>query len=199
MVAPHVHADETGFQRMSAAPNGTKKFVGNLNKSKSVLHREPINMIGEQMLGPEHSMCSVEVAMQWSDLHAENVFCFTSTIRNKKGGARLAGFCTALTRMLSTYRQNEMQKQVGKMAIELDDVCEGLCAVVSIKMPDPKCSDQPKIKLVSADATPCISSVVADRLVAWLDENPTEAPLRPAGLKAAMALAMAMAASAACG
>ena len=162
-------------EHVFAFEDGIKEFVAHLNKSKSVLHKEPINMIGERMLGPGPSMCSVEVAMQWNDSYAENVFCFTNTIRNKEGGTHLAGFRTALTRTLNTYMQKEMQKQVGKMDIEGDDMREGLCAVVSIKMPDPKFSDQPKSKLVSADATPCVSSVVADRLAAWLDENPAEA------------------------
>ena len=94
-------------------------------------------------------------------LYAESVFCFTNTIRNKEGGTHLAGFRTALTRTLNAYMQKEMQKQVGKMDIEGDDMREGLMAVVSIKMPDPKFNDQPKSKLVSADATPCVASVVS--------------------------------------
>jgi DNA gyrase subunit B len=162
-------------EHVFAFDEGIKEFVAHLNKSKQVLHKDPITMVGERPLGQGPAMCSVEVALQWNDSYAENVFCFTNTIRNKEGGTHLQGFRTALTRTLNNYMQKEMQKQVGKMDIEGDDMREGLCAVVSIKMPDPKFNDQPKSKLVSADATPCVASVVADRLAIWLDENPTEA------------------------
>ena len=155
--------------------DGIKEFVAHLNKSKTVQHKEPITMSGERTLGPGPQTCTVEVAMQWNDTYAENVFCFTNTIRNKEGGTHLAGFRTALTRTLNTYIQKEMQKQLGKMDIDGDDMREGLTAVVSVKMPDPKFSDQPKSKLVSADVSPCVASVVSDRLALWLEENPAEA------------------------
>ncbi|MDP2345964.1 MAG: DNA topoisomerase (ATP-hydrolyzing) subunit B [Deltaproteobacteria bacterium] len=155
--------------------DGIREFVAYLNKSKSVQHKEPITMTGERVLGPGPQTVSVEVAMQWNDSYSENTFCFTNTIRNKEGGTHLAGFRTALTRTLNTYIQKELQKQVGKMDLDGDDMREGLCAVISVKMPDPKFNDQPKSKLVSADVTPCVASVVSDKLTAWLDENPAEA------------------------
>jgi DNA gyrase subunit B len=155
--------------------DGIKEFVSHLNKSKATLHKSPITMSGERVLGPGPPSCSVEVAMQWNDSYSENTFCFTNTIRNKEGGTHLAGFRTALTRTLNTYIQKELQKQLGKMEIEGDDMREGLCAVISVKMPDPKFNDQPKSKLVSADVTPCVASVVSDRLTLWLEENPAEA------------------------
>ena len=154
---------------------GIKEFVSHLNKSKSVLHKEPITMTGERPMGTQGAMCTVEVAMQWNDSYSESTFCFTNTIRNKEGGTHLAGFRTALTRTLNTYMQKELLKQLGKVEIDGDDMREGLCAVVSVKLPDPKFNDQPKSKLVSADVTPCVASVVSDRLAAWLIENPTEA------------------------
>src|SRR6185369_9694942 len=119
--------------------------------------------------------CTVDVALQWNDSYSENVFCFTNTIRNKDGGTHLAGFRAALTRTLNNYMQKEMQKHLGKMEIEGDDMREGLTAVVSIKMPDPKFNDQPKSKLVSADVTPVVSGVVGDMLQAWLEEHPNDA------------------------
>ena len=155
--------------------DGIREFVAHLNKSKSVLHKQPITMTGERTLGPGPQTVSVEIAMQWNDSYSENTFCFTNTIRNKEGGTHLAGFRTALTRTLNNYIQKELQKQVGKMDLDGDDMREGLCAVISVKMPDPKFNDQPKSKLVSADVTPCVASVVADKLTAWLDENPAEA------------------------
>ncbi len=155
--------------------DGIREFVAHLNKSKSVLHKDPITMTGERTLGPGPQTVTVEVAMQWNDSYSENTFCFTNTIRNKEGGTHLAGFRTALTRTLNNYIQKELQKQVGKMDLDGDDMREGLCAVISVKLPDPKFNDQPKSKLVSADVTPCVASVVADKLTAWLDENPAEA------------------------
>jgi DNA gyrase subunit B len=155
--------------------NGIKEFVSHLNKAKAVQHKEPIMMVGERVLGAGPATCAVEVAMQWNDSYSESSFCFTNTIRNKEGGTHLQGFRTALTRTLNNYMQKELQKSVGKMEIEGDDMREGLTAVISVKMPDPKFSDQPKSKLVSADVTPCVASVVADKLTLWLDENPSEA------------------------
>ncbi len=156
--------------------DGIREFVAHLNKSRQVLHTLPITLAGDRLLGnTANQTCSVEVALQWNDSYAENVFCFTNTIRNKEGGTHLAGFRTALTRSLNTYMQKEMTKLIGKMDIEGDDMREGLTAVVSIKMPDPKFNDQPKSKLVSADVAPCVASVVADGLTAWLDEHPNEA------------------------
>ncbi|HEY1098436.1 MAG TPA: DNA gyrase subunit B, partial [Myxococcota bacterium] len=162
-------------EHLFAFDEGIKEFVSHLNKSKTVQHKEPITMSGERVLGPGPQTCTVEVAMQWNDSYSENTFCFTNTIRNKEGGTHLAGFRSALTRTLNTYIQKEMQKQLGKMDIDGDDMREGLTAVVSVKMPDPKFSDQPKSKLVSADVTPCVASVVSERLATWLEENPTEA------------------------
>ncbi len=155
--------------------NGIKEFVSHLNKSKTVQHKEPITMSGERTLGPGPQTCTVEVAMQWNDSYSESTYCFTNTIRNKEGGTHLAGFRTALTRTLNTYIQKELGKQLGKMEIEGDDMREGLMAVISVKMPDPKFNDQPKNKLVSADVTPCVASVVSDKLSLWLEENPSEA------------------------
>ncbi len=155
--------------------DGIKEFVAHLNKSRSVLHPTPITISGERGLGNGPDICNVEVALQWNDSYAENVFCFTNTIRNKEGGTHLAGFRAALTRSLNGYMQKEMQKQIGKADIEGDDMREGLTAVVSIKMPDPKFNDQPKSKLVSADVTPAVQSVVMEQLTAWLVEHPGEA------------------------
>jgi DNA gyrase subunit B len=162
-------------EHVFAFEDGIREFVAHLNKSRSVLHKEPVAIVGERALGTSTAMCSVEVAMQWNDSYSENVFCFTNTIRNKEGGTHLAGFRAALTRTLNNYMQKEMQKSVGKMDIEGDDMREGLTAVISVKMPDPKFNDQPKSKLVSADVSPVVQSVVGERLQAWLDEHPAEA------------------------
>ena len=159
-----------------AFEDGIREFVAHLNKSRQALHPTPITIAGERALGNSaNQSCFVEVAMQWNDSYAENVFCFTNTIRNKEGGTHLAGFRTALTRSLNSYMQKEMTKHIGKMDIEGDDMREGLTAVVSIKMPDPKFNDQPKSKLVSADVTAVVASVVSDQLSSWLSEHPNEA------------------------
>ena len=154
---------------------GIKEFVAHLNKSRQVLHPTPITMIGERPLGAGPQSCTVDLALQWNDSYQENVFCFTNNIKNSDGGTHLAGFRAALTRTLNGYIQRELTKAVGKMSIEGEDMREGLTAVVSVKMPDPKFSSQTKAKLVSSDVKAAVESVVGDKLGAWLDEHPQEA------------------------
>jgi DNA gyrase subunit B len=167
--------ERTAKEHEFAFQDGIKEFVSHLNKSRQVLHATPITISGERQLGSGPEVCTVEVSLQWNDSYAENVFCFTNTIRNKEGGTHLAGFRAALTRSLNNYMQSEMAKHLGKIDIEGDDMREGLTAVVSIKMPDPKFNDQPKSKLVSADVTPAVAGVVSEQLSAWLVEHPGEA------------------------
>ena len=164
-----------GKEHEFAFQDGIREFVAHLNKSRQVLHATPITIAGERVLGNGPAACTVDIALQWNDSYAENVFCFTNTIRNKEGGTHLAGFRTALTRSLNAYMQKEMAKHVGKIDIEGDDMREGLTAVVSIKMPDPKFNNQPKDKLVSADVTPVVAAVVTEQLTAWFEEHPGEA------------------------
>src|SRR5439155_13426721 len=103
------------------------------------------------------------------------IYCFTNNIKNKDGGAHLTGFRQALTRTINAYAtENNLLKDL-KQGLSGADLAEGLAAVISIKHPDPKFSNQPKDKLVSSEVTGIVAQVVNDRLKSWLDEHPREA------------------------
>jgi DNA gyrase subunit B len=155
--------------------NGIQEFVAHLNKSRQVLHQKPIYITGEKPLGAGPQTCTVEVALQWNDSYTENTFCFTNNIRNSDGGTHLAGFRAALTRTVNAYIGKELAKRADKINIEGEDMREGLTAVVSVKMPDPKFSSQTKEKLVSIDAKPAVEALLSEGLGAWFDENPGDA------------------------
>ncbi len=157
--------------------NGIKEFVTHLNRSRTSLHREPVCIQGERRMGENETgaPCAVELAMQWSDAYQENVFCFTNNIKNSDGGTHLAGFRGALTRTLNTYMQQQFPKLASKSTISGEDMREGLTAVISVKLPDPKFSSQTKDKLVSSDVKGVTESLISEHLRAWLLENPQEA------------------------
>ncbi|TXD32026.1 DNA topoisomerase (ATP-hydrolyzing) subunit B [Lujinxingia vulgaris] len=147
---------------------GLNSFVADLNKNKSPLHDEPIYITKEL---PEQGI-TVEVSMQWNDSYNENIFCYTNTIRNRDGGSHLSGFRGALTRTVNLYGvSNGMLKE----SITGDDIREGIAAVLSVKMPDPKFSSQTKDKLVSNEIKGAVESVVNERLAIFLEENPSVA------------------------
>jgi DNA gyrase subunit B len=148
---------------------GIAAFVTDLNKNKEPLHEEPISISGMA------DDIQVDVALQYNSSFQENVFCFTNNIKNRDGGAHLTGFRTGLTRTFTAYAtENNLLKGI-KQGISGDDLREGLTAVISIKHPDPKYSNQQKDKLVSNEAAGVVQSVVADRLSRYLEEHPKEA------------------------
>ena len=119
---------------------------------------------------------SVEIAMQWTDAFSEQITCFTNTIKNKDGGTHLTGFRTALTRTVNAYTaQNKLAKELKNTTLSGEDLREGLTAVISVKVPDPKFSNQPKDKLVSSEVTGVVNSVVGEHLQRFLERNPKEA------------------------
>ncbi|HUJ14205.1 MAG TPA: DNA topoisomerase (ATP-hydrolyzing) subunit B [Thermoanaerobaculia bacterium] len=148
---------------------GIVSFVKDLNKSKTLLHEEPI------FVRDEKDGETVEIAMQWNDGYTENAYAFTNTIKNLDGGTHLIGFKAALTRTIVRYATREGMLEKAKLAIEGDDVREGLTAVISVKMRDPKFSSQTKDKLVSSHIKTWVEQVINQRLGEYLEENPREA------------------------
>jgi DNA gyrase subunit B len=148
---------------------GVASFVEDLNKSKVVVHDKPIHF-KDSKEGIE-----AEIAIQYNDSYSENIFCFTNNIKNKDGGTHLTGFRQALTRTINAYATaNNLLKDI-KQGLSGADLSEGLTAIVSVKHPDPKFSNQPKDKLVSSEVTGIVAAVVNDRLGSWLEEHPKQA------------------------
>jgi DNA gyrase subunit B len=146
---------------------GVEAFVKFLDRNKKAVVDTPIVMRAEQ------NGISVEVAMWWNDSYHENVLCFTNNIPQRDGGTHLAGFRGALTRQITGYADGMAKKE--KIALTGDDCREGLTAVLSVKVPDPKFSSQTKDKLVSSEVRPVVENVINASLSAWLEEHPNEA------------------------
>ena len=146
---------------------GVEEFVKYLDRNKKPVVPSPIVMRSEQ------NGISVEVAMWWNDSYHESVLCFTNNIPQRDGGTHLAGFRGALTRQVTGYADAMAKKE--KIALTGDDCREGLTAVLSVKVPDPKFSSQTKDKLVSSEVRPVVENVLNAALSAWFEEHPAEA------------------------
>ena len=162
--------DRKAEQRVSEFffDGGLKAFVDWLNRSRNPLH-DTLNHISEK------DDVTVELALAWTDSFHENTLCFTNNIPQRDGGTHLAGFRGALTRIINNYATSSGIAKKEKVQLSGEDSREGLTAIVSVKVPDPKFSSQTKDKLVSSEVRPIVESAMADALGQWFEEHPAEA------------------------
>ncbi len=149
---------------------GVEAYVKYLDKSKNALH-PTVNLLAADKV----SGISLELSMQWNDSYHENILCFTNNIRQRDGGTHLAGMRSALTRTINNYAADNKLFKKEKIVLSGEDVREGLTAVLSVKVPDPKFSSQTKDKLVSSEVRTHVESWVNDKLAQWFEERPADA------------------------
>jgi len=176
-----LHDERTGKEDDFSGAGGVKGFVDFINANKKVLHPNAFHATGSRPAdtygGIPGTEIGVEVAMQWNDGYNESVLCFTNNIPQRDGGTHLTGLRAAMTRVISKYiEQNELAKKA-KVEISGDDMREGLCCVLSVKVPEPKFSSQTKDKLVSSEVRAPVEDIVSKALTDYLEERPNDAKI----------------------
>jgi DNA gyrase subunit B len=161
----HAEVQESSFK----FDGGLLAYVEWLDKGKNPVFAQPISVMSKEQDG-----IRVEIAVRWNDSYHETMLCFTNNIPQRDGGTHLAGFRQALTRVMSKVADGLSTKK-DKLTLAGEDMREGLTAVLSVKVPDPKFSSQTKEKLVSSEVQPIVQMAVADALTHWFETHPKEA------------------------
>jgi DNA gyrase subunit B len=150
---------------------GIAAFVKWLDRAKTPLFPDPIAITGQR------DAIGIDIALEWNDSYYENVLAFTNNIPQRDGGTHMAAFRAALTRTLNNYAERSGLLKKEKVTLTGDDMREGLTAIVSVKLPDPKFSSQTKDKLVSSEVRQPMEQLMSDKMDEWLEENPQNARL----------------------
>ncbi|MDZ4187081.1 MAG: DNA topoisomerase (ATP-hydrolyzing) subunit B [Hydrogenophaga sp.] len=168
--------ERSGKEDDFSGAGGVQGFVGFINKGKTVLHPNIFHATGDRA-SDQGTNIGVEVAMQWNSGYNEQVLCFTNNIPQRDGGTHLTGLRAGMTRVINKYIEEHEFAKKAKVEVTGDDMREGLCCVLSVKVPEPKFSSQTKDKLVSSEVRGPVEDIVSRLLTDYLQERPNDAKI----------------------